>query len=50
MQRARSLADARRLIPGAACVLLDLGLPDARGLQGLRWLLRAVPGGRRSWC
>jgi len=36
MERARSLADARRLIPGAACVLLDLGLPDARGLQALR--------------
>ena len=43
MERARSLADARRLIPGAACVLLDLGLPDARGLQGLRWLLQHYP-------
>jgi DNA-binding NarL/FixJ family response regulator len=43
MERARSLADARRLIPGAACVLLDLGLPDARGLQALRWLLQHYP-------
>jgi serine phosphatase RsbU (regulator of sigma subunit) len=43
MERARSLADARRLIPGAACVLLDLGLPDARGLQGLRWLQQYYP-------
>ena len=43
MERARSLADARRLIPGAACVLLDLGLPDARGLQALQWLLQHYP-------
>jgi DNA-binding response OmpR family regulator len=43
MERARSLADARRLIPGAACVLLDLGLPDARGLQALQWLLQYYP-------
>jgi serine phosphatase RsbU (regulator of sigma subunit) len=43
LERARSLADARRLIPGAACVLLDLGLPDARGLQALRWLLQHYP-------
>lgn len=43
MERARSLADARRQIPGAACVLLDLGLPDARGLQALRWLLQHYP-------
>ena len=43
MERARSLADARRLIPGAACVLLDLGLPDARGLQALRWMLQHYP-------
>jgi len=43
LERARSLADARRLIPGAGCVLLDLGLPDARGLQALRWLLQHYP-------
>jgi len=43
VERASSLADARRLVPAAACVLLDLGLPDARGLQGLRWLLQHYP-------
>jgi serine phosphatase RsbU (regulator of sigma subunit) len=43
VERARSLADARQLVPGAACVLLDLGLPDARGLQGLRSLLQHYP-------
>ena len=42
-ESARSLADARRLIPGAACVLLDLGLPDARDLQALRYLLQHYP-------
>lgn len=43
LERARSLGDARRQIPGSACVLLDLGLPDARGLQGLSWLLQHYP-------
>ena len=43
VQRARRLADARKLIPGAACVLLDLGLPDSQGLHGLRWLLQQEP-------
>jgi serine phosphatase RsbU (regulator of sigma subunit) len=43
VQRARLLADARKLIPGAACVLLDLGLPDSQGLNGLRWLLKQEP-------
>jgi DNA-binding NarL/FixJ family response regulator len=43
VQRARRLADARKLIPDAACVLLDLGLPDSQGLEGLRWLLRQEP-------
>ena len=41
--RARLLADARKLIPDAACVLLDLGLPDSQGLDGLRWLLHQEP-------
>ncbi|HEX4832853.1 MAG TPA: response regulator, partial [Trebonia sp.] len=41
--RARALADARKLIPGAGCVLLDLGLPDSQGLDGLSWLLRQEP-------
>ncbi|HLH82469.1 MAG TPA: SpoIIE family protein phosphatase [Trebonia sp.] len=38
-----SLTDARRLVPAASCVLLDLGLPDSHGLQGVRWLLRHYP-------
>lgn len=43
VQRARQLADARKLIPETACVLLDLGLPDSQGLYGLRWLLDQEP-------
>ena len=43
VQRARLLADARKPIHDAACVLLDLGLPDSQGLDGLRWLLRERP-------
>jgi serine phosphatase RsbU (regulator of sigma subunit) len=41
--RARLLADARKLLRDAACVLLDLGLPDSQGLDGLRRLLRQEP-------
>jgi serine phosphatase RsbU (regulator of sigma subunit) len=36
---ARTLAQATALIADADCVLLDLGLPDAQGLDGLRRLL-----------
>jgi serine phosphatase RsbU (regulator of sigma subunit) len=43
VHRARLLSDAVSLLPGAACVLLDLGLPDSQGLAGLRWLLREAP-------
>jgi serine phosphatase RsbU (regulator of sigma subunit) len=43
VERVKSLSAARKLIPGAACVLLDLGLPDSQGLQGLRWLLQQYP-------
>jgi serine phosphatase RsbU (regulator of sigma subunit) len=37
-----SLAAARDLIPAADCVLLDLGLPDADGIDGLRRVLAAA--------
>jgi serine phosphatase RsbU (regulator of sigma subunit) len=43
VQRARSLGQATTLVSGAACVLLDLGLPDSQGLQGLRELLSIEP-------
>jgi len=41
--RARSLGQATTLVSQSACVLLDLGLPDSQGLQGLRQLLRLEP-------
>ena len=41
--RARSLAEATPLPPGISCVLLDLGLPDSRELQGVRWLHEQLP-------
>ena len=41
---ATSLREARGLLTGVECVLLDLGLPDAEGIDGLRKLL-AVAGG-----
>jgi serine phosphatase RsbU (regulator of sigma subunit) len=41
---ATSLREARGLLVGVECVLLDLGLPDAEGIDGLRKLL-AVAGG-----
>jgi serine phosphatase RsbU (regulator of sigma subunit) len=41
--RARSLGQATTMVAQAACVLLDLGLPDSRGLQGLRQLLQLEP-------
>ena len=43
VKRARSLGQATTLVSDAACVLLDLGLPDSQGLQGLRQLLRIEP-------
>ncbi|SDT71714.1 PP2C family protein-serine/threonine phosphatase [Actinoplanes derwentensis] len=41
---ATSLRQAREMLTGVECVLLDLGLPDAEGIDGLRKLL-AVAGG-----
>src|SRR5216684_3400781 len=43
VQRARSLSQAKALVSDAACVLLDLGLPDSQGLNGLRQLLQLDP-------
>jgi serine phosphatase RsbU (regulator of sigma subunit) len=40
VKRARLLVEARNLVRDASCVLLDLGLPDSQGLDGLRQLLR----------
>jgi serine phosphatase RsbU (regulator of sigma subunit) len=43
VRRARSLTQAKGLVSAAACVLLDLGLPDSQGLNGLRQLLQLEP-------
>ncbi len=42
--RVRTLAEAGEELPGQfQCVLLDLGLPDAQGMQALRAVLEAAP-------
>lgn len=42
--RARTIAEALLELPGGfSCVLLDLGLPDASQLEGLRTILEAAP-------
>jgi serine phosphatase RsbU (regulator of sigma subunit) len=43
LHRARSMAQAREQLPAVSCVLLDLGLPDARDLTGLAWLQEQAP-------
>ena len=43
LSRARSLAEADLALPGVGCVLLDLELPDSRGLQGVRRLQEKRP-------
>ncbi len=43
LHRVRTLAEAKAAVQDAACVLLDLGLPDTRELDGLRWLQENVP-------
>jgi serine phosphatase RsbU (regulator of sigma subunit) len=45
---ASSLNEARQRIAGVDCVLLDLGLPDAQGLDGLRQVLAMA--GRAAVC
>jgi serine phosphatase RsbU (regulator of sigma subunit) len=44
LMRARTLAEAGPLLADAECVLLDLELPDSRGLTGLRKLQQLAPG------
>jgi serine phosphatase RsbU (regulator of sigma subunit) len=44
MRRARTLAQAGHMLADVGCVLLDLELPDARGLSGLRSLRELAPG------
>lgn len=41
--RARMLREAVAVAPGFACALVDLGLPDATGLDGLADLRKAAP-------
>jgi serine phosphatase RsbU (regulator of sigma subunit) len=41
---AQTLAEAQARVAGVDCVLLDLGLPDAQGLDGLRRLLAVAQG------
>ncbi|MFD0786452.1 PP2C family protein-serine/threonine phosphatase, partial [Micromonospora azadirachtae] len=41
---ATSLSEARQRVTGVDCVLLDLGLPDAQGLDGLRQVLEMASG------
>lgn len=44
LHRVRSLAEAGPSLPGTFhCVLLDLGLPDAQGMEALRTVLEAAP-------
>jgi serine phosphatase RsbU (regulator of sigma subunit) len=44
LRHAGSLAESKPMLADANCVLLDLGLPDSQGLDGLRWLREHVPG------
>jgi serine phosphatase RsbU (regulator of sigma subunit) len=41
--RAASIAEARTMVTDAGCIVLDLGLPDSRGLSGLETLRGLAP-------
>jgi serine phosphatase RsbU (regulator of sigma subunit) len=44
LERVRTLREAEAVLPGDfQCVLLDLGLPDAQGLDALHLVLEAAP-------
>jgi serine phosphatase RsbU (regulator of sigma subunit) len=44
LEIASTMAQARSMLRSVDCVLLDLGLPDASGLDGLRQLLNETAG------
>jgi serine phosphatase RsbU (regulator of sigma subunit) len=44
LQRVRTVAEAEAALPTVECVLLDLALPDAHGLDALQRVLRAGDG------
>jgi serine phosphatase RsbU (regulator of sigma subunit) len=44
LSTARTMAEARPMLHDVQCVLLDLGLPDASGLEALRAVLRQAAG------
>src|SRR5690606_25779353 len=43
VERVETLAEARRRVQGAACVVLDVGLPDADGTAGVEQLTTDAP-------
>jgi serine phosphatase RsbU (regulator of sigma subunit) len=43
VERVTNLADARKMVRDADCVLLDMGLPDAEGITGVARLVGEAP-------